>query len=92
MKGNGKTIFKWTPTEQQAFQKIKNKICTTPVLVLHDLHQPFEIETDASNYSIGVVITQLGHLVVFHSNTFRDTFIRYLTYEKELYAIVQSFK
>ena len=58
MKGNGKIVFKWTLTQQQDFEQIKNKLCTTPVLVLPDLHQPFKIETDASDYAIGIVITQ----------------------------------
>ena len=69
-KGNGKNVFKWTPTQQQAFEQIKNKICTIPVLVLPDLHQHFEIETDASNYALGVVITQSCHPVTFHFETF----------------------
>ena len=92
MKGNGKTVFKWTPTQQQDFEQIKNNICTTPVFVLPNLHQPFEIETDASDYVLGAVITQLGHPVAFHSETFNDTVRRYSTYEKELYAIVQALK
>ena len=92
MKGNGKTIFKWTPTKQQAFEQIKNKLCTAPVLVLPDLHQPFEIETDASNYALGTVITQSGHLVTFHSESFNDTVRRYSTYEKELYVIMRALK
>ena len=37
-KGNGKIVFKWTPTQQQAFKHLKNKICTAPVLMLPDLH------------------------------------------------------
>ena len=53
-----KIVFKWTPTQQQSFERIKNKICTAPVLVLLDLHQPFEIEIDASDYALGAVITQ----------------------------------
>ena len=81
-KGNGKTVFKWTPTQQQYFDKIKNKLCIAPVLVLLDLHQPFEIETDASDYALDVVITRSGHPVAFHSETFSDTVRRYLTYEK----------
>ena len=92
MKGNGKIVFKWTPTQQQAFEQIKNNICTAPVLVLPDLHQPFEIDMDASDYSLIVVITQLGHPVAFHSKNFNDTVRRYSTYEKELYAIVQALK
>ena len=60
-KGNGKIVFKWTPTQQQDFEKIKNKLCTTPVIVLLDLHQPFEIETDALDYALSVVIAQSSH-------------------------------
>ena len=88
MKGNGKIVFKWTPKQQKAFEHIKNKLCNAVVLVLPDLHQPFEIETDASDYALGIVITQSGHPVAFHSDTVR----RYLTYEKELYAIMKALK
>ena len=56
--------------------------------MLPDLHQPFEIETDASNYALGVVITESGHPVAFHFETFNDIVRRYSTYEKELYAII----
>ena len=40
-KGNGKIVFKWTLAQQQAFEQIKNNLCTAPVLVLPNLHQPF---------------------------------------------------
>ena len=56
MKGNGKTVFKWTLTQQQAFEQIKKSLCTTPVLVLPNLHHPFEIKMDASNYALSAVI------------------------------------
>ena len=58
MKGNWKTVFKWILTQQQYFEHIKNLLCTVPVLVLPDLHQPFEIEMDASDYDLDAVITQ----------------------------------
>ena len=60
--------------------------------MLHDFHQPFEIETDASDYALVAVITQSGHPVAFHFKTFSDMVRRYSTYEKELYAIVQALK
>ena len=91
-KGNGKTIFKWTPTQQQAFEQLKNNLLTVHVLVLPDLHWPFEIEKNTSDYALGVVITQLGHPFVFHFETFNDDIRRYSTYEKEMYAIVQALK
>ena len=52
-KGNGKIVFKWTSTQQQAFEQLKHKLCTAPVLMLPNLHQPFEIEIDASDYALG---------------------------------------
>ena len=91
-KGYGKAIFKWTLTQQQAFEQLKNKFCTTPILVLSDLHQPFEIDTDASDYALIAVITKLGHPVTFHFEFFSDTVRMYSTYENELYAIVQAIK
>ena len=60
--------------------------------MLHDFHKPFETEINASDYSLSVVITQLGHPIAFHPKTFSDTVRRYSTYEKELYAIVQALK
>ena len=91
-KGNGKNVFKCTLTQQQAFEQVKNKLCTTPVLVLPDFRQPFEIEIDASDYALSAVITQSSHPITFYSKIFNDTVRRYLTYEKELYAIVQALK
>ena len=56
-KGYGKIVFKWTSTQHQAFEHLKPNLCTTPVLVLLDLHHPFEIETYALDYALGAVIT-----------------------------------
>ena len=56
-KENQKIVFMWTTKQQQDFEQIKNKLCTKPVLVLPDLHHPFEIEIDASDYALGAVIT-----------------------------------
>ena len=91
-KGNGKTVFNWTSTQQQAFEQLKHKPCTTPVLVLPDFHHPFEIEIDTSDYALGIVITQSSHPVAFHSETFNDVIKRYSMYEKELFSIMQAFK
>ena len=60
------------------------------MLTLPDLQQPFEIETDASDYAIGVVLTQQGHLVAYPSETFYNTVHNYPTYDKEMYSIVQA--
>ena len=53
------------------------RIETSPMLCpnahITDLQQPFEIKTDASDYAIGVVLTQQGNPVAYHSETLSDT-------------------
>jgi hypothetical protein len=67
---------------------LKHRLCSAPMLTLPDLQQPFKIETDASNYAIGVVLTQHGHPVAYHSETLYDTVWKYPTYDKEMYSNV----
>ena len=67
---------------------MKHRLFFALVLTLPDLQQPFEIETDASEYDIGVVLTQQGHPMAYHSDTFSDTVRKYPTYDKEMYSIM----
>ena len=39
-KGNGKTIFKWTSTQQQDFDHLKKKLFTSPLIMSPNLHKP----------------------------------------------------
>jgi hypothetical protein len=71
---------------------LKEKISSALVLALPNLRQPFEIQTNASNYAMGVVLLQHGKPICFHSETFNVVVINNPTYDKELYALVQSVK
>jgi hypothetical protein len=51
------------------FAKLKTTLCFVPIICLFDMTQPFEIDTDASQFTIGVVLKQVGHLVAYHSET-----------------------
>eukprot|EP00253_Pinus_taeda_P022303 PITA_22303 len=50
-------VFQWGGKQQKAFNTLKDKISTTPVLALPDLQRPFEIQTDASDYAMGAMLT-----------------------------------
>ena len=87
-KGGAKAKFFWSKSQPKAFIELKDHLWTTPVLTLPDLQQPFEVETDASDYAIGAVLTQHRHPVAYHSETLSDTVQKYTTYDKEMYSIV----
>eukprot|EP00253_Pinus_taeda_P023080 PITA_23080 len=87
--GGAKLKFFWSESQQKAFTELKYHVCTALVLVLPDLQQPFEVETNASDYAIGVVVTEHRHPVAYHSETLSDTVQKYPTYDKKMYSIVQ---
>jgi hypothetical protein len=91
-KGGAKENFTWGKEQQQSFDDLTHHLCSTPVLSLLNLQQSFEIETDASDYVVGAVLTQHGHPMAYHSETLSDTVRKYPTYDKEMYSIVQAYR
>jgi hypothetical protein len=81
-RGGGKENFMWGQSQQKTFNYLKQCLCSASVLSLSDLQQPFEIETDASNYVVGAILTQHGHHVAYHSETLLDIIRKYPTYDK----------
>jgi hypothetical protein len=61
------------------------------MISLPNLQQPFDIETNASNYGVGAVLTQHGYPVSYHNETLSYVIRKYPTYDKEMYSIVQSY-
>jgi hypothetical protein len=88
--GGGKEKFAWDQSQQQAFDDLKQCMCSALVFSLPDLQHPFEIETDALDYVVGTLLTQHGHPVAYHSETRSDNVCKYPTYDKEMYSIVQA--
>jgi hypothetical protein len=78
------------PSQQKTFDDLKQCLCSAPVLSLPDLQQPFEIETNASDYDVGTVLTQHNPPVAYHSEALSDVVSRHPTYDKEMYSIVQA--
>eukprot|EP00253_Pinus_taeda_P009573 PITA_09573 len=89
-KGGVKAKFFWSDSQQKAFIELKYRLYMAPVLTLPYLEQPFEVETDASDYAIGAVLTQHGHPMAYHSETLSYIVQKYPTYDKEMYSIMQD--
>jgi hypothetical protein len=81
-KGGGKETFVWGQSQQKEFNDLKQHLCLALMLSLSNPHQPFKIETHASDYDVGEVITQHGYLVAYHSEKLSNTVRKYPNYEK----------
>lgn len=57
--------FSWTPEATQAFAIIKEKLTSTPILVLPDFNSTFELHYDAFKLGIEAVLSQNGRLWLF---------------------------
>jgi hypothetical protein len=89
--------FSWTPDAASAFEALKEAFTTAPVLLHPDPSRPFFMETDASDFALGAVLSQYGedsllHPVAFHSRKFTAAEINYEIHDKELLAIVSAFE
>ena len=59
--------FKWGETQEKAFQTLKAKLCSAPLLKLPDFSNTFELECDASGIRIGTVLMQDKQPIAYFS-------------------------
>ena len=51
--------FTWTAEAESSFAELKRLILESPALALYDPELPTQVTTDASDYGLGAVLTQL---------------------------------
>jgi len=82
--------FKWNDEQDEAFNLLKDKLCSTPVLPLLDFTRAFEVECDASGIGIGAVLMQDRRPTAYFSEELNGASLNYPIYDKELYALVRT--
>ena len=89
--------FEWSSEAQKAFNELKKRFTSQPILVSFDPEKPITLETDASDRAIEACISQSDNKrclqpVAFYSRKFLSAEISYEIHDKELLAIVNAFK
>lgn len=87
--------FDWTQTCQDAFDTLKQKFTSAPVLIMPDTTKPFLIESDASLYATGAVLRQQDlngdwHPVAYLSQSLNTAERNYEIYDRELLGIIRA--
>ncbi|KAH9270629.1 hypothetical protein BASA83_007236 [Batrachochytrium salamandrivorans] len=89
--------FIWGPDQEKAILDLKNAFSVGDFLAHPDDSRPFILETDASDFAISGILSQYDDKdslrpVAFYSRQMNDAERNYKIYDKELLAVVDSFK
>ena len=63
-----KESFSWTEEATEAFEKLKEAMCTTLLLATPDFTKTFIVECDASGHAIGAILMQEGRPLSLERN------------------------
>jgi hypothetical protein len=89
--------FAWSNEAQAAFEEIRDRILSKPILQMPNPDKPFFVETDASDFALGGQLGQKDdqgqiHPVAFYSKKLHGPELNYQIHDKELMAIIQALK
>ena len=84
--------FNCTPEAHDAFETLKSRLTTTPILAFPKMKEPFILYTDASLTAMGAVLSQVQdgqeRAICYASKAFSKAHTRYSATKRELLAVV----
>ncbi|KAI3701816.1 hypothetical protein L6452_27177 [Arctium lappa] len=84
--------FEWGTKQEEAFQTLKEKLSSTPVLSLSDGTEDFVVYSDASKMGLGCVLMQRGKVIAYASCQLKEHEKKYPTHDMELAEVVFALK
>ena len=91
------TEFLWTAECEIAFNSLKNALSSAPILAYPDMTTDFDLTTDASNQSIGYVLSQRGpdgkdHQIAYGVRSLSKAGWNWYTTDKECLTVIAGVK
>nr|GFA80829.1 retrotransposon protein, putative, Ty3-gypsy subclass [Tanacetum cinerariifolium] len=80
--------FVWGNNKEEAFQTLKRKLCSAPILSLPEGSEDFVVYCDASLRGFGAVLMQREKVIAYASRQLRKNEENYTTYDLELEAVI----
>jgi len=88
--------FEWNSSCEEAFEGLKKRLVSSPILSFPREQGEFVLDTDASNHGIGAVLSQVQNgsekVIAYFSRVLSKTERNYCITRRELLAIVTSLK
>ncbi|GJW96627.1 putative reverse transcriptase domain-containing protein [Tanacetum coccineum] len=80
--------YEWGKEEEEAFQTLKQKLCSAPILALLEGTEDFMVYCDASLKGYGAVLMQREKVIAYASRQLKVHEENYTTHDLELGAVV----
>ncbi|GJU05823.1 putative reverse transcriptase domain-containing protein [Tanacetum coccineum] len=87
-----KVKFEWGDKQEAAFQLLKQKLCSAPILALPEGSKDFIAYCDASKKGLGAVLMQREKVISYASRQLKIHEKNYTTHDLELGAVVFALK
>ncbi|GJS00444.1 putative reverse transcriptase domain-containing protein [Tanacetum coccineum] len=87
-----KIKFEWGDKQETAFQLLKQKLCSAPILALPEGSEDFIAYCDASKKGLGAVLMQREKVISYASRQLKIHEKNYTTHDLELGAVVFALK
>ena len=86
--------FHWEEAQQAAFDMLKLHFTTVPILAFPDIDCKFHLESNASNYATGVVLSiekeGIWHPITFSFHSMMPQEQNYPIMDKEMLSVIQA--
>ncbi|GJX99666.1 putative reverse transcriptase domain-containing protein [Tanacetum coccineum] len=84
--------FDWGKKKEAAFQLLKQKLCSAPILALPEESENFLVYCDASHKGLGAVLMQREKVIAYASRQLKVNEKNYTTHDLELRVVVFALK